>query len=321
MNSLPSNRFVTVVITLLALTAFAANSILCRRALYTGDIGPVEFTAIRLFSGMLILIPVIWINRSRTEVAAPQDKSAQNLKSRAVRKILPAAALFSYAIFFSLAYVRLTTGTGALLLFGSVQTTMLGIYLFRGNRVGIFAWAGLVTSFLGLIYLLLPGLSAPSGIGTVMMMLAGVSWGFYSILGQRESAALYATARNFLYCLPGVLVLAVFAISRTNGVEQITITTHGLTLAVISGAIASALGYILWYLAVKRISTTTASIIQLLVPLIAAVGGVVFLNESLSMRLFVAGALISGGVLISLVSVGLPKQAVSAAISENASTN
>jgi drug/metabolite transporter (DMT)-like permease len=303
---------VTVLITLLALTAFAANSILCRRALSTGDIGPVEFTVVRLVSALLMLLPVFWIYRPRTEVGALRGSGHTNPMSGRTAKVLPAIALFCYAIFFSLAYVRLTTGTGALLLFGSVQLTMLGINLIRGNRVGILAWAGLVTSFAGLIYLLSPGLAAPSGTGTVMMILAGASWGFYSILGQREPAAILATARNFLFCLPGALVLGAIAVAPTKGIEQFQISSHGIILATISGAIASAIGYVLWYLAIKRITTTTASIIQLLVPLLAAFGGVVFLNESLSMRLVVAGALIGGGVALSLVKLKLPFRVVQA---------
>lgn len=304
-----SKYLLTSVITLSTLIAFAANSILCRKALISDAIGPVEFTTIRLLSAMLIFLPIILFRRRQSVSNARREISPDGLLTARMLRIFPALALFSYAIFFSLAYVQLTAGTGALLLFGSVQVTMLGIYLLRGNRVGLFAWLGLATSFAGLVYLLLPGLSAPSAGGTALMILSGVSWGVYSILGKQETDAIMATARNFLYCLPGAVILVAIAMVRANTVGSLQITMPGVILALCSGAVASGFGYVLWYLAVKRISTSTASIVQLLVPLLAAIGGVVFLGETLSMRLVVAGNLIGGGVALSLVRIRAPQQA------------
>jgi drug/metabolite transporter (DMT)-like permease len=209
--------------------------------------------------------------------------------------------LFSYALFFSLAYMRLSTGTGALILFASVQITMLGISVGQGTRVLPLQWVGMVVSFGGLLYLLSPGLSAPSLSGALLMITAGASWGVYSVLGRREHRAVIATARNFLFCLPGVVTLAAIVIIRAVSFDGAIVTSKGVMLAVISGAVASAMGYIIWYVAVKRISTATASVAQLLVPVIAAMGGVLFLHELLTVRLAVALTAIAGGVALTIV--------------------
>jgi drug/metabolite transporter (DMT)-like permease len=210
-------------------------------------------------------------------------------------------ALFGYAIFFSLAYVRLSAAVGALILFPTVQITMIGGSLLQGNRVTVLQWIGVVISFLGLLYLLSPGLSAPPIIGTAMMIISGASWGVYSLLGKHQERPILSTARNFLFTLPAVVVIAAFAVGPWLQTGRTQLTVHGVVLAVISGAVTSGIGYILWYLTVRRISTTVASVSQLIVPILVAAGGVIFLHEHLTGRLVVSAILIIGGIVLTIV--------------------
>jgi drug/metabolite transporter (DMT)-like permease len=301
-------RLSTILLALFTLVAFAANSILCRQALTSGSIGPVEFTSIRLGSGLLALSPIILL-RKRQFGSIPVAAAGESNPLRIQRSsIWPATALFGYAVFFSLAYIQLDAGIGALILFASVQITMIGVSIARGNKVTLFEWAGLVISFSGLIYLLLPGLSAPPALGAVLMMVSGMSWGMYSLLGKAQARPILSTARNFLFCLPGVMILGLVTIGNSVRLGHIPATTEGILLAVISGAVASAMGYILWYMTMRRITTTVASVSQLVVPILAAMGGVLFLHESLSLRLMIASGLIIGGIVITIVSRKIPEQ-------------
>ena len=270
----------TAALTVLTLSAFAANSILCRKALLTEAIDPVSFTALRLGSGAVVLLPFL---RSRADAPAVWSPRA-------------AAALLAYAIAFSLAYVSLDAGTGALLLFGLVQVTMIGSGLRRGERLGGLGTVGFLAAASGVVWLVLPGVSAPNARGAILMSIAGIAWGGYSLLGRGLQAPTRATARNFALAAPGGLLLLVpFA-------SSIAITTNGALLAVTSGAVTSGLGYVVWYTALRGHSATSAAIVQLAVPVLAALGGVAFLGEQPTTRLVGAGALTLGGVAVALMA-------------------
>jgi len=293
-------RISTLLLAIFTLTAFAANSILCRLALITGSIGPVEFTAIRLLSGMLALLPLILFRRRLFPQAVAESAPGQDiLKIRPVN-FWPAAALFGYALSFSLAYIQLDAAVGALILFPSVQITMMGISIIQGNKVAPFEWAGFAVSFIGLVYLLSPGLSAPPARGTILMMISGISWGIYSLLGKNQASPILSTARNFLFCLPGVIILGLPIAGSFMRNGTVLMNSDGIIIAMISGAIASGMGYILWYLTVHRITTTAASISQLAVPILVAIGGIAFLNETLNLRLVVASIMIIGGIVMAI---------------------
>ncbi len=270
----------TFILTVLTLIAFAANSILCRMALKAEIIDPVSFTQIRLFSGVVFLAPFFYMRRAAILPIKRQDFRA-------------AAALFVYAIAFSLAYVSLDAGAGALILFGMVQLTMIGAGIAGGLRPGALQWAGVALAFAGLIYLLAPGFTAPPLAGAALMALAGVAWGAYSLLGRGEADPTGATARNFLLTLPLVLLLFL-------ATHEMRIEPAGVALAVLSGAIASGAGYVIWYRALKGLTTVNASVVQLAVPAIAALGGVALLGEMLTLRLAIASVLILGGIYLSI---------------------
>jgi len=279
------SSFQIVLLTTLAMIAFASNSLLNRLALGQKAIDPASYTTIRLTSGAVMLYLL----------ASLQKKNGQaTLRGSG----LSAALLFLYAITFSFAYLSLSAGTGALILFGSVQVTMLLVALQRGERPQGMEWVGLVLALGGLVYLVFPGLSAPSLLGSALMLLAGIAWGFYSIRGRGSQNPLADTAGNFVYALP--MVMAIFLIAFRN----IQISTNGILLASLSGALASGVGYVIWYSALRGLSTTRAAIVQLSVPVIAAWGGVLLLDETISTRLLIAGLLILGGIGLSVLSRG-----------------
>lgn len=270
------------VLTTLALTAFAFNSILCRMALATGEIDAASFTVIRLLSGTVTLAALLLATGKTQKLFSSGNWTSSFF-------------LFAYAIAFSFAYLGLTTGTGALILFGSVQLTMFGVSLFRGLRPGAFEWIGLAVAFAGLVYLVLPGLAAPPLISAALMASAGIAWGFYTLRGKGSDDPLADTAGNFLRSLP--MVFAVGAVYFS----AVQVSTRGAILAVISGAIASGIGYSIWYAVLKYHTPTRAGILQLAVPVIAAVGGILLLAETASIRLLIAGNLILGGIGLALV--------------------
>lgn len=273
----------TAALTLIALIAFAANSILCRLALKEGLIDPVAFTQVRLLSGALMLLPIIaWRRRG----AAKFDL--------ALKSWCPAGALFAYAITFSLAYVAMGAGVGALILFACVQITMTGIAMVRGLRPGALEWAGIALAFAGLVWLVAPGLHAPPWQSAALMGLAGIAWGIYTTLGKGEADAVAATARNFMYSVP--FALALFA----AGPSWSGASTGGLLLAAMSGAITSALGYVVWYAALKGLGTMQASIVQVASPVLVAFGGVLFLGEVFGLRLAIATVAILGGIALTI---------------------
>ena len=268
-----------LLLTSCALTAFAANSILCRFALGTESIDAAGFTCIRLLSGVVALFLILFVRAGLSPTRSMGSWSAGLM-------------LFLYAVTFSYAYLELDTGTGALILFGSVQTTIVGVSIVRGNRLLWIEWVGLAISFAGLVYLLLPGVSAPSIPGFVLMSIAGAAWGFYTLLGRGSDNPLADTAYNFLRSMPLTLVILIAAFGDFH------ITTAGAMLAILSGAVTSGLGYTIWYTALKNITATQAAVSQLAVPVIAALGGVIFMAELITLRLTVAAVMILGGIFM-----------------------
>ena len=273
----------TPLLTISALVAFAANSVLCRAALGGRTIDAASFNSLRLLSGACALLLV----------TASLNKSLPSL-GRRPDKLTPALLLFLYAAAFSFAYTGLTTGTGALILFGSVQATMLAAALRSGERPHAFEWAGLALAIGGLVYLVSPGLAAPPPLNSALMAVAGISWGLYSLVGRGARDPLADTTNNFVLALP--LALAVNLLARDGA----HVSAAGVTFAVLSGALASGIGYVVWYAALRGLTATRAATVQLAVPLLAAFGGVVLMSESLSLRLLVAAALILGGVALAL---------------------
>jgi drug/metabolite transporter (DMT)-like permease len=261
--------------------AFAANSLLCRLAIGPAHaIDPVSFTSIRLVSGALALWLLVRLRRGR----APAHRAPATGSWRS------GAALFAYALGFSLAYVSLEAGVGALILFGAVQVTMLGIGLLSGERPVLGEWIGFVVAVSGLVYLVAPGVSAPPLAGSLLMAIAGLSWGLYSLWGRGAANPITQTAGNFLHAVPMTVAASVFAL------REIDATSTGVLLAVISGALTSGLGYVIWYAALRGHTATSAAIVQLSVPVLAALGGVALLDETITRRLVVASVLTLGGV-------------------------
>jgi len=270
----------TVFCTAAALVAFAANSVLCRLALGRVAIDAASFSTLRLASGSLALLI---LSRGLRSGPSPVGGSWGS-----------AALLFLYAVPFSFAYITLSAGTGALILFGSVQATMLTAALGTGERPHPLHWVGLGLALAGLVVLVLPGLQSPSLSGAVLMAVGGISWGIYSLRGRGPAGPLAETTGNFIRALP--LALAVSLLS----LRHLHVGARGAVLAVMSGAVASGVGYVLWYAALKGLSATRAAAVQLSVPVLAAAGGVMVLAESVSLRLVAAAILILGGVALAL---------------------
>lgn len=264
------------VLTALAMLAFAANSVLCRLALRDGDIDPASFTLIRILSGALVL----WI--------IVRARAGGDAWSRG--DWYSAAALSGYAAAFSYAYVGLSAGAGALLLFGAVQATMVLTALVRGERMSAVQWGGFALAVGGLLALLSPGLTAPPWFPSLLMIAAGIAWGVYSLRGRGNTDPLATTAGNFLRSVPMVLVLAVLAWPWLQAAPA------GIVPAVLSGALASGIGYAIWYAALPRLAATSAATVQLSVPVIAAAGGAMLLAEPLTLRLLLASVATLGGI-------------------------
>lgn len=278
----------TLAATCASLVAFAANSLLARAALAAGAIDPASFTAVRLTSGAIALLVVARIVSRR----AGERREAGSWPS--------ALALFGYAIAFSWAYLSLAAGTGALILFGAVQATMIGIGLWSGERPRPLRWLGLAVALGGLVYLLLPGLTAPDPLGAALMALAGACWGIYSLRGRGDARPVLATAGNFARSTP----LALFAFGVGVATGGLEVSVNGLLLGVVSGVVTSGLGYVVWYAALGGLSATVAAIVQLTVPVLAALGGIAFLAEPVTPRLALATALILGGVAVATLARG-----------------
>lgn len=262
--------------------AFAGNSLLCRLALRDGHVDAVSFTVLRLVSGALALLLIVALSRARER---RRDHNGSWLS---------ALMLLAYALLFSLAYLDLDAATGALILFGCVQATMIASALLKGERPGTLEWSGWVLAAAGLLLLTLPGSTAPSLAAALTMGLAGIAWGLYSLRGRDEPEPFLATAGNFsrsaLLVLPvGLLFLSTAELSMT-----------GALLAVISGALTSGVGYVLWYAALAWLGAMQAALVQLSVPALTALGGVMLLSESMTLRLAASGAMTLAGIGLAL---------------------
>jgi len=276
----------TLALTGIAMLALAANPLLCRMALGAGHIDAASFTGIRVIAGAAMLkLLMAWTRRGGER--KPVDWRA-------------VVTLFGYMIFFSFAYLSIGVGTGALILFGAVLLTMFAVALRSGERFSPLSWAGLATAIAGLVYLVSPGVTAPEPVGAAMMAVAGVAWGLYSLLGRGEADPLGTTADNFLYAVP--LAVAVNLLFWSD----VYTSWYGVMLAILSGAIASGLGYALWYAVLAGMPATRAATAQLSVPVIAALGGVVLLSEPVTLRLVVSSTATLGGIALVLLQRAAP---------------
>ena len=275
------DRLRTALYTLIAMVAFAGNSIICRMALIDGAIDPSSFTSLRLASGALTLLAVMcWRSRS---VDVRHHGSWRS-----------AITLIIYAIFFSFAYVSLSAASGALILFGFVQATMIVAALRHGERPGVREWLGWLVAAGGLVWLLLPGVTAPPVLGASLMAVAGVGWGLYSLYGRSEPRPLAGTAGNFVRVMLPVLILA------ASTTQMISLSPRGIALAILSGSVTTGLGYVVWYAALRNLTSVQGALVQLSVPAIAALGGVLLIGEPLTLRVLVSGVLILGGISLAL---------------------
>lgn len=274
-----------IVLTSVAMLAFAGNSLLCRLALQHAGIDAATFTSVRLVSGALVL----WLIASRKSGGPPR---------RLAGGWLSALALFAYAEAFSFAYVSLPAGTGALLLFAAVQLSMLGWGLSKGEKFSRWQTIGFALAVGGLVFLLLPGIAAPPLHGALLMIAAGVAWAIYSLRAKGAGDPTQATAGNFARSAPMALAVSAAMLSSMHW------NASGVAYAVASGALTSGLGYVIWYAALRELKVTSAATVQLSVPVIAAFGGVAFLDESASLRLLAASVLVLGGVALVLLVRG-----------------
>lgn len=275
----------TVLLTLLALIAFAGNSVLSRLALAEQAIDATGFTAIRLVSGAVVLLLILLISQRQK-----QQRLASKLNAGSW---LAAVWLFIYAITFSFAYLSLETGLGALILFTTVQITMIGFSLYQGNKLSPLEWCGTALALIGFGYLMLPSISGEySMTGIILMLISGIAWAFYTLAGKQSSNPLADTTSNFIRTIPMVALLIIISYS------DVTLSDYGIWLAFLSGALASGVGYTIWYMALKNLTSTQAAVVQLTVPAIAAFGGIVFSNESVSKPLIIASFIILCGILM-----------------------
>lgn len=279
-------------LTAFAMLPLAANSWLCRAALRDTDIDPASFTSLRLLSGALML----WLLPRLTGKRAVGAGSWPS-----------ALALFGYAALFSFAYLGLSSGTGALLLFGAVQVTMIAFGLRAGERLDALQIVGVLAAFAGLAGLLWPGLTAPPLASALMMLAAGIAWGIYSVRGRATTDPVRETAGNFLLAVPFALALGLFSLFTQPG---LSVDPLGLGYAIASGALTSGLGYVLWYQVARQLTATSAGTVQLSVPVIVAIGGVILLGEPITPRLAIASVAVLGGIAIVIVERGRRHSAV-----------
>lgn len=270
-------RYRIFLLTTLAMIAFAGNSLLCRLALKNTGIDAASFTSIRLVFGAIALYLIVYFRNGRTSVGG---------------NWLSALALFAYAAGFSFAYLHLSAATGALLLFAAVQASMIGYGIFKGERLQMPQMLGLAVAFSGLVALLLPGLSSPPASSSLLMICAGIAWGIYSLRGKTATDATAVTAGNFLRAIPFALALSLLMFSGRS------FDSEGIVYAIFSGALASGIGYAIWYSALPALKAGTAASVQLTVPAIAAAGGVLLLGEPASLRLLLASTAILGGIAL-----------------------
>jgi drug/metabolite transporter (DMT)-like permease len=264
------------------MVCFASNSLLCRLALRSGAIDAVSFTAVRLVSAAVVMTLLVRLG-DQTRAHGGSWTSA--------------VALFAYAIAFSIAYLQIGAGIGALLLFGAVQITMIGWALLRGERPGTVQWIGIVLAVVGLVLLTRPGISGSPLLGMALMLVAGVGWGIYSLRGRGSTNPLETTAANFIRTLPLVAIMVLISVA----IEPGHLTARGVALSVASGGVTSGIGYVIWYRALAKLTAVQAASVQLTVPVLAAAGGVALLGEQVTLRLLAAAALTLGGIALTIV--------------------
>ena len=287
-------------LTLLAMIAFASNSLLCRAALKESSIDPATFTFLRIFSGAVALWLIMTVRKrmiaERTSSPLVETGSSSSLVARHVLfrygNWISAAALFVYAAGFSFAYVSLSAGTGALLLFAAVQATMILWGLHRGERLSMIQIVGFILAVIGFVVLVFPGLSAPPLAGSILMLGAGVAWGVYSLRGKGERNAASVTAGNFVRAVPFATALIVIFAPWTHA------DLAGIAYAIISGAVTSGLGYVVWYKALPGLKAASAATVQLSVPVLAGTGGILLLGEPITLRYLLASVAVLGGIAL-----------------------
>lgn len=306
--------------TIIALIAFAANSLLCRMALAEGYIDPWNFTIIRLLGGAVCLSIIMSVHTRKLKHKHTVNSNNTNTAAIAILEdpILQdkgswfsSISLVVYALCFSLAYVELDTGTGALILFAAVQFTMIGWGIYQKEQLSTVQWAALFIAFIGFVYLMLPSAAVPSLFGAVIMAMSGIAWGIYSIRGKACVSPLRATGFNFIRSLVALPLLLLIGMSYLADVS-----TEGVILAGVSGAITSGVGYSLWYVAMPLLKSTQAAVVQFCVPVLAAILGVVFLSEQLTLRFIIASVVILGAVSVFVLNKKKPKLSIQIKTSE-----
>jgi drug/metabolite transporter (DMT)-like permease len=273
----------------IAMLAFAANSVLCRLALTDQYIDPMSFSLIRVCSGAAVLLLLYLFSTEKAKIE-------WNVKN--------GFFLALYIVAFSLAYLHIDAGVGALLLFGTVQLSMVGYGLWHGEKINIRRGTGLGIAILGIFILLLPGAAAPNPVYAAIMVLSGIGWALYSIVGKNMQNPLASSLANFVLAIP--FVLLVYAAFYTKSFVQ----PQGILLAVISGGLASSGAYVLWYAIVKQIDRVTASSVQLSVPCLAILGGILFIGEALSWRIIIATVIVLAGIALVVLDKSVPNSAV-----------
>jgi drug/metabolite transporter (DMT)-like permease len=278
--------------------AFASNSLFCRLALKQTAIDAASFTLIRIVSGAVTL----WLVTYAKCFLIDRSGSSLVTRSSPLRcgTWLSALALFTYAAAFSFAYIDLSAGSGALLLFGAVQVTMILWGLHQGERFGSIQVVGFVVAITGLVVLIFPGLTAPPLFGSILMIAAGAAWGVYSVRGKAVGDPVSSTAGNFLRAVPFAAAVSIILFSRSR-VDQ-----SGIFYAVVSGAVTSGLGYVIWYSALSGLKATTAATVQLSVPVLAAAGGIIFLHEPTTLRYVLASLAVLGGIFLVIIEKHQP---------------
>jgi len=308
--------------TIIALIAFAANSLLCRMALAEGYIDPWNFTVIRLSGGAICLAIIMGVHQYRLKrqstlhedkdiSAALESKTLKDsiLKDNILKdkgSWLSSISLVVYALCFSLGYVELDTGTGALILFAAVQFTMIGWGIYQKEQLSTVQWLALFIAFAGFVYLMLPSAAVPSLFGAVIMAMSGIAWGIYSIRGKACVSPLRATGFNFIRSLVALPLLLLIGMNYLADVS-----TEGVLLAGVSGAITSGVGYSVWYVAMPLLKSTQAAVVQFCVPVLAAIAGVLFLSEQLTLRFIISSVVILGAVSVFVLSKKKPKRSMS----------
>ena len=297
--------------TIIALVAFAANSLFCRMALAEGYIDAWNFTIIRLLSGAIclsIIMSVYSYSLRHKDAGLKHPNREEILRDKG--SWLSSISLVVYALCFSIAYVELDTGTGALILFSAVQLTMIGWGIYKKEQLSTLQWLAFMVAVAGFVYLMLPSAAVPSVLAAVLMTISGVAWGIYSIRGKACVSPLRATAFNFIRSLIAIPILLIISMVYLKSISLTTISIEGVLLACASGAIASGMGYSVWYMAMPLLKSTQAAVVQLCVPVLAAILGVVFLSERLTINFILASIVILSAVLVFILNKKTLKSAI-----------